>query len=126
MQAGNVDPKLFFSDRPRVGRPHTHQNSEYISIFADDAPGVLMGRSPMQCYEDFMVSFRDTFHDDLGSFVSEAVVGAGPCGELRYPSYAKASGWCFPGVSCDEHQMQCASSVLKIFQCNLSMRASIS
>ncbi len=35
---------------------------------------------------------------DMGSLVEEVVVGAGPCGELRYPSYVEANGWRFPGV----------------------------
>ena len=30
--------------------------------------------------------------------VEEVVVGAGPCGELRFPSYVEANGWRFPGV----------------------------
>jgi len=30
--------------------------------------------------------------------IDEVVVGAGPCGELRYPSYFEPHGWRFPGV----------------------------
>ncbi len=59
-QCGEADPDLFFADRPRNGG-RGNRNREYISIWADDAPGVLRGRSPLQCYEDFMVSFRDNF-----------------------------------------------------------------
>ena len=40
----------------RVGRG-AQRNREYISLFADDAP-VLRGRTPMQCYTDFMAAFR--------------------------------------------------------------------
>lgn len=97
LQAGEHDPDLFFTDRPRengLGQ----RNKEYISIFADEAPGVLWGRSPLQCYEDFMVAFRNTFHADVGSLIEETVIGAGPCGELRYPSYVEANGWRFPGA----------------------------
>ena len=35
---------------------------------------------------------------DIGTTVEEVVVGAGPCGELRFPSYVEANGWRFPGV----------------------------
>lgn len=55
-------------------------------------------RTPLQCYHDFMVAFRDEFHAHLGMLIEEVVVGSGPCGELRYPSYLEANGWRFPGV----------------------------
>ena len=45
-----------------------------------------------------MVAFRDEFGAQLGSLIEEVVVGSGPCGELRYPSYVEANGWRFPGV----------------------------
>lgn len=55
-QCGESDPDLFFADRPREGRG-AQRNREYISFFADDVPA-LRGRSPMQCYTDFMTAFR--------------------------------------------------------------------
>jgi len=45
-----------------------------------------------------MSNFKSEFEASLGSFITEVVIGAGPCGELRYPSYAQANGWSFPGV----------------------------
>ena len=82
VQAGRQDPDIFFTDRPRehgLGQ----RNKEYISIFADNAP-VLFGRTPLQCYEDFMVAFRDACKEELASgLLEEVVVGMGPCGELR-------------------------------------------
>ena len=45
-----------------------------------------------------MRAFRDAFRDALGGLIEEVVVGAGPCGELRFPSYPEANGWRFPGV----------------------------
>jgi hypothetical protein len=45
-----------------------------------------------------MASFRDAFSWELGSVVEEVIVGAGPCGELRMPSYLEANGWRFPGT----------------------------
>lgn len=47
LQAGAQDPDIFYTDRPRrdgLGQ----RNKEYISVWADDAAGVLAGRSPMQ------------------------------------------------------------------------------
>lgn len=60
-QCGDSDPDLFFTDRPRGTSGLGQRNREYLSIWADDSSGVLCGRSPMQCYEDFMVSFKGTF-----------------------------------------------------------------
>ncbi|WIA31402.1 hypothetical protein OEZ86_002301 [Tetradesmus obliquus] len=102
LEAGQQDPDIFFTDRPRecgLGR----RNKEYLSIWADDAPVLPAGpgagsRSPLQAYGEFMAAFRDAFAGQLGSLVEEVVVGAGPCGELRYPSYVEANGWRFPGV----------------------------
>ncbi|KAK9800195.1 hypothetical protein WJX73_007313 [Symbiochloris irregularis] len=97
LKAGDVDPDLFFTDRPRDARLG-RRNREVISIFADHAPRALQGRSPMECYADFMRNFRDAFLDDIGTSITEIVIGSGPCGELRYPAYVEANGWRFPGV----------------------------
>ena len=56
MQCGEADPDLYFVDRPREGRAG-QRNREYISFFADEEP-VLRGRTPLQCYADFMRAFR--------------------------------------------------------------------
>lgn len=55
-------------------------------------------RTPLQCYADVIAAFRDEFGPHLGTLIEEVVVGSGPCGELRYPSYVEANGWRFPGV----------------------------
>eukprot|EP00884_Botryococcus_braunii_P009504 jgi/Botrbrau1/18555/Bobra.0367s0006.1 len=82
--------------------PNLPENKEYISLFVDlleCLPGKNgQSRTPIQCYGDFMRSFRDEFKGDLGSLIEEVVVGTGPCGELRYPSYVEEHGWRFPGV----------------------------
>lgn len=96
-QAGEADPDLFFTDQPRAGA-RGQRNREYVSLFADEAPRALSGRSPLECYGDLMRAFRDAFAVELGGLVEEVVVGAGPCGELRFPSYPEANGWRFPGV----------------------------
>lgn len=33
-----------------------------------------------------------------GALIEDIVVGSGPCGELRYPSYLEGNGWRFPGL----------------------------
>eukprot|EP00210_Caulerpa_lentillifera_P001615 g1553.t1 len=97
LQCGEIDPDIFPCDRPRHSHKG-HRNKEYLSLFADEVPGLLQGRSPMECYLDFMDAFRDEFETDLGSLVVDIVIGAGPCGELRYPSYSQSNGWKFPGI----------------------------
>ncbi|XP_020599473.1 beta-amylase 1, chloroplastic [Phalaenopsis equestris] len=86
------DPDLSYTDQ--WGR----RNYEYISLGCDTIP-VLKGRTPVQCYADFMRAFRDRFGALLGSTIVEIQVGMGPAGELRYPSYPELNGtWKFPGI----------------------------
>ncbi|KAJ6794586.1 beta-amylase [Iris pallida] len=86
------DPDLAYTDQ--WGR----RNHEYLSLGCDTLP-VLKGRTPVQCYADFMRAFRDRFHSFLGSTIVEIQVGMGPAGELRYPSYPELDGvWKFPGI----------------------------
>ncbi|CAN6460635.1 unnamed protein product [Victoria cruziana] len=74
------------------------RNYEYVSLGCDELQ-VLKGRTPVQCYSDFMRAFRDTFSRLLGDTIVEIQVGMGPAGELRYPSYPEANGtWRFPGI----------------------------
>jgi beta-amylase len=47
IQAGQNDPDIFFTDRPRHGSGLGQRNKEYISFWADEEP-VLLGRTPMQ------------------------------------------------------------------------------
>ena len=148
-EAALGDADLFYADAPRGGALG-RRNPECVSLFADGDAGALAGRSPMQCYRDFMEAFRAEFEQELGggggerrkrssskrrskaaangggggsgageeeekeeedddeaappspppalAVIDEVVVGAGPCGELRYPSYFEPHGWRFPGV----------------------------
>ncbi|KAK1284394.1 hypothetical protein QJS10_CPB21g00178 [Acorus calamus] len=74
------------------------RNYEYVSLGCDTLP-VLKGRTPTQCYSDFMRAFRDRFSNLLGNTIVEIQVGMGPAGELRYPSYPEMNGtWKFPGI----------------------------
>ncbi|XP_020203447.1 beta-amylase 1, chloroplastic [Cajanus cajan] len=86
------DPDLAYTDQ--WGR----RNYEYVSLGCDTLP-VLKGRTPVQCYADFMRAFRDNFKHLLGDTIVEIQVGMGPAGELRYPSYPEQNGtWKFPGI----------------------------
>ncbi|KAG6528148.1 beta-amylase 1, chloroplastic-like [Zingiber officinale] len=86
------DPDLAYTDQ--WGR----RNPEYLSLGCDALP-VLKGRSPVQCYADFMRAFRHRFSHLIGSTIIEIQVGMGPAGELRYPSYPESDGtWKFPGI----------------------------
>lgn len=88
----NKDPDLAYTDQ--WGR----RNCEYLSLGCDTIP-VLKGRTPVQCYADFMRAFRDNFNHLLGDTIVEIQVGMGPAGELRYPSYPEQNGiWRFPGI----------------------------
>ncbi|GJN20800.1 hypothetical protein PR202_gb08222 [Eleusine coracana subsp. coracana] len=85
-----------------------HRNFEYVSLGCDAMP-VLKGRTPVECYTDFMRAFRDHFADYLGNTIIEIQVGMGPAGELRYPSYPESNGiWKFPGIGafqCNDRYM---------------------
>lgn len=86
------DPDLAYTDQ--WGR----RNYEYVSLGCGTLP-VLKGRTPVQCYSDFMRAFRDRFEDLLGDTIVEIQVGMGPAGELRFPSYPEQNGtWRFPGI----------------------------
>ncbi|XP_077252760.1 beta-amylase 1, chloroplastic-like [Tasmannia lanceolata] len=86
------DPDLAYTDQ--WGR----RNYEYLSLGCDTL-AVLKGRTPVQCYSDFMRAFRDNFKHLLGETIVEIQVGMGPAGELRYPSYPELNGtWKFPGI----------------------------
>ncbi|KAL8260659.1 hypothetical protein R6Q59_028612 [Mikania micrantha] len=88
----NNDPDLAYTDQ--WGR----RNNEYVSLGCDTVP-CLKGRTPIQCYSDYMRSFRDKFAHLLGDTIVEIQVGMGPAGELRYPSYPEKDGiWRFPGI----------------------------
>ncbi|KAB8112923.1 hypothetical protein EE612_051728 [Oryza sativa] len=85
------------------------RNFEYISLGCDAMP-VFKGRTPVECYTDFMRAFRDHFASFLGDTIVEIQVGMGPAGELRYPSYPESNGtWRFPGIGafqCNDRYMR--------------------
>jgi hypothetical protein len=51
LDAAKHNPSLLYRDK------HGYQNPECLSLWADEEPA-LAGRTPLQCYADFMASFR--------------------------------------------------------------------
>lgn len=74
-----------------------------VSLFVDSIP-LFAGRTPVQCYADFVAAFASALRPHLGSTVVELQVGLGPAGELRYPAYP-LDRWSFCGVG----EFQCYS-----------------
>ncbi|KAJ3689319.1 hypothetical protein LUZ61_018483 [Rhynchospora tenuis] len=93
---GEANPDIYFTGRD--GR----RNTECLT-WGIDKERVLLGRTALEVYFDFMRSFRvemDEFFKE--GVISNIEVGLGPCGELRYPSYPTEQGWIYPGI--DEFQ----------------------
>ncbi|XP_051147014.1 beta-amylase 2, chloroplastic-like [Andrographis paniculata] len=91
-QIGNANHDIFFTDRD--GR----RNHECLT-WGIDTERVLMNRTAIEVYFDFMRSFRVEFDEYLANGTITAVeIGLGPCGELRYPSYPSKYGWKYPGI----------------------------
>lgn len=92
---------------------HGNKDTEYVSLFADDK--AVLGsakRTPMQAYKDFMTAFKSSLSKFIGSTIVEVEVGAGPAGELRYPSY-QLDKWSFCGIGEFQSYSPYASSSLK-------------
>lgn len=86
---------------------HGVETKEYISLFADDVP--IGSRTPLEMYKDWLEAFSSEFSSDLGGLIAVVMVGLGPAGELRYPSYPPGRGWKFCGLgefqAYDEHAL---------------------
>lgn len=91
LEAGRAHPEIFYTDKAGC------RNQECLSLFADESP-VLAGRTPLQCYSDYMAAFRAAMGEDFGTVLTEVAVGMGPCGELRYPAYPGMQHLC--ALSC--------------------------
>jgi len=108
LEVAEQNPDVLFTDREGL------RNSEYLSFGVDNLP-LFQGRTPLQIYRDFMRSFRDTFRSELGDTITEIMVGMGPAGELRYPSYPQGDKrWKFPGIGefqCyDKYTLSCLAA----------------
>lgn len=91
-EIGNLNKDIYYRDR------HGYSSDEYLSAGVDQIP-ILYGRTAVECYEDFMVSFIDKFQPLMGNPIQEITIGLGPSGELRYPAHPFSDGrWKFPGI----------------------------
>lgn len=77
-QAGQSDPDIFFTDRPRNCSAGLGQrNKEYVSFWADEEP-VLMGRTPMQVRRDPAPRARGTCVRSRGAHSRDGPAATAP------------------------------------------------
>jgi hypothetical protein len=77
VQIGLRNKDIYYRDQ------HGYSSDEYLSAGVDQIP-ILYGRTAVDCYEDFMISFIDKFQSLMGNTIQEITIGLGPSGELRY------------------------------------------
>ena len=68
-------------------------NKEYISIFADDSQ-LSDGRLVLEAYNDLITQFHLEFEKYYGDLIINIELGAGPAGQLHYPSYSYDKAFC--------------------------------
>lgn len=91
LAVGDRNPDIFYTDREGA------RNKEYLSAGVTNVKLFSDGRSPLDVYHDFMMSFRENVVEGNEDVFEQVQIGLGPAGELRYPSYP-LSKWAFPGV----------------------------
>ncbi|KAE8667046.1 Inactive beta-amylase 4 [Hibiscus syriacus] len=109
LEIGDVNKDIYYRDQ------HGFSNNDYLTLGVDHIP-LLSGRTALQCYEDFMLSFVNKFESFIGSVIEEISIGLGPSGELRYPAHPFGDGrWKFPGIG----EFQCYDKMddLKMAAC---------
>ena len=98
------------TQNPKYRDANGHEDDAYISLGYDDVK-VGSDRTPLEMYRDWMKVFKSTFQSYLDDgTILELEIGAGPCGELRYPGYqtTEGAGWSYPGCGmfqCFDPQM---------------------
>lgn len=75
-QIGDLNKDIYYRDKKGFS------NDDYLTLGVDQLP-LFCGRTALQCYEDFMLSFVNKFDSLIGSVIEELSVGLGPSGELR-------------------------------------------
>ncbi|GLJ32441.1 hypothetical protein SUGI_0652750 [Cryptomeria japonica] len=102
LKTSESNPNIFFTNKDG------QRNRECLNYGVDDKP-VLLGRTAVEIYSDYMKSFKENMSDFLDSrLISEIEVGLGPAGELRFPSFSRSQGWRFPGIG----EFQCYDEYL--------------
>ncbi|GAB4845958.1 Inactive beta-amylase 4, chloroplastic [Ancistrocladus abbreviatus] len=91
-QIGSLNKDIYYQDQ------NGFSNDDYLTLGVDEVP-LFCGRTALQCYEDFIISFLNKFDSLMGCVIEEISVGLGPAGELRYPAHPRGGGrWRFPGI----------------------------
>ncbi|BBH02182.1 beta-amylase 4 [Prunus dulcis] len=92
IEIGDHNKHIYYHDQNGLS------NDDYLTLGVDHVP-LFCGRTAVQCYEDFMLSFVKKFESFIGGVIEEISVGLGPSGELRYPAHPFGDGrWNFPGI----------------------------
>ncbi|KAL7128845.1 hypothetical protein ABFS83_13G021400 [Erythranthe nasuta] len=103
LSVGEKDADVFYTNKSG------NRNQEYLSLGVDNLP-LFQGRTAVEMYRDYMISFKENMSDFLeDETIIDVEVGLGPAGELRYPSYPETQGWVFPGIG----EFQCYDKYLK-------------
>ncbi|TYJ20958.1 hypothetical protein E1A91_A08G032400v1 [Gossypium mustelinum] len=115
LEIGDVNKDIYYRDQQGFS------NNDYLTLGVDHVP-LLSGRTALQCYEDFMLSFVNKFESFIGTVIEEISIGLGPSGELRYPAHPFGDGrWKFPGIGefqCyDKYIFACRMEDLKMAAC---------
>ncbi|CAN1334105.1 Inactive beta-amylase 4, chloroplastic [Linum perenne] len=76
VEIGKRNKDIYYRDKSG------QSNDDYLTLGVDRLP-LFHGRTPLQCYEDFIVNFVNKFESYLGIVIEEISVGLGPSGELR-------------------------------------------
>ncbi|KAL1220424.1 Beta-amylase 6 [Cardamine amara subsp. amara] len=103
LEIGESNPDIFYTNK--IG----NRNKECLSLSVDNL-SLFKGRTAVEMYRDYMMSFRENMEDFISSgVIIDIEVGLGPAGELRYPSYSETQGWVFPGIG----EFQCYDKYLR-------------
>ena len=63
MEVGEIDPDIWYTDSSGI------RNRECLSLGCDKLP-IFHGRTPVQCYHDFISAFSDQFHTLFGMLLA--------------------------------------------------------
>lgn len=80
LEVGRELPDVFFADK------EGNRCTECLSLGVDDVP-ILAGRTAVQCYSDLMAAFASAHAPHLGTLITDARIGLGPNGQLKYPAH---------------------------------------
>ncbi|KAG6596763.1 Inactive beta-amylase 4, chloroplastic, partial [Cucurbita argyrosperma subsp. sororia] len=92
LEIGAHNRDIYYQDQKGMS------NDDYLTLGVDNFP-LFSGRTALECYGDFILSFVNKFDHLIGDLIEEISIGLGPSGELRYPAHPFEDGrWRFPGI----------------------------